>query len=99
MKKYALALAAIAMVFTGSVQAQMGRMPGSGYDRAMMKLFGENSAFSADIEIQSATPGETQMTIPGKMIVDNTKSRFEMNLAGGKGSQMNPDAASQMKAL
>jgi hypothetical protein len=99
MKKYALALVAITLAFTGSVQAQMGRMPGPGYNRAMAKLFGENSTFSADVEIQSGTSGQTQMTIPGKMVVDATKSRFEMKLADAKGSQMSPDTASQMKAM
>ena len=99
MKKYALDLVAVTLAFTGSVQAQMGRMPGPGYSRAMLKLFGENPTFTADVEIQSGTAGETQMTIPGKMAVDKTKLRFEMNLANARGGQMNPDTANQMKTM
>lgn len=99
MKKYALALVAITLSFTASVQAQMGRMPGAGYSRAMLKLFGENPTFTADVEIQSGNAGQTQMNIPGKMAVDNTKLRLEMNLSSARGSQMNPESANQMKAM
>jgi len=99
MKKLALALVAITLAFTGSVQAQMGRMPGQGYSRAMLKLFGENPTFTADVEIQSGNAGQTQMNIPGKMAVDNTKLRLEMDLTSARGSQMNPESVNQMKAM
>ena len=99
MKKLKLAILSLSLVLTGSVYAQMCRMPGPGYNKAMAKLFGDNTTFSADVEIQSGTPDQTQTTIPGKMIVDDTKSRFEMNLADAKGSRMAPSTVQQMKAM
>jgi hypothetical protein len=99
MKKLTLALFASSLVFTTSVFGQMGRMPGPGYNSAMARLFGNNPVFSADVEIQSGSPDHPQMTIPGKMVVDGTKSRFEMNLADAKGGQASPEMAAHMKAM
>jgi hypothetical protein len=99
MKIKSLAILAFTLVLTGSVQAQMGRMPSPGYDSAMAKLFGDNSSFSADVEIQTDASAHEAMTIPGKMTVDSGKSRFEMNLADAKGGQMSPATVDQMKAM
>src|SRR6185503_18299628 len=98
MKKTTLALLAFTVALAGSVQAQMGRMPGPGYSSAMAKLFGDNPSFSADIEIQSSASAEQSTSIPGKMMVDSGKARFEMNLADAKG-QMSPETAARMKAM
>jgi hypothetical protein len=99
MKKHTLAILSFSLVLVGSVQAQLGRMPGPGYNRAMAKLFGDNTAFSADIEIQSDSPDHKQLSIPGKMIVDGTKARLEMNLSDAKGDQLSPAAVGQMKTM
>jgi hypothetical protein len=99
MKKHTLAILSLSLVLAGSAYGQMGRMPGPGYNSAMAKLFGDNKTFSADVEIQSGASDENQTTIPGKMIVDETKSRFEMNLGDAKGGRMPPSAIQQMKAM
>ena len=99
MKINTLAILAFTTVLAGSVQAQMGRMPGPSYDAAMAKLFGDNPAFSADVEIQTDASAHEAMTIPGKMIADSGKSRFEMNLADAKGGQMSPATVDQMKSM
>jgi hypothetical protein len=96
MKKHLLALTFTIFV-AGFVHAQMGRTPGPTYNSAMAKLFGENPTFSADIEMETDTGGH--MTIPGKMVVDSGKSRFEMDLANAKGGQMSPAVLEQMKAM
>jgi len=95
MKKLTLTLFAFSLVFTSSLYAQMGRMSGPAYNSAMAKLFGDNPAFSADIEIQTGSG----MTMPGKMTVGSGKSRFEMNISEAKGGQMSPATAEHMKAM
>ena len=99
MKKHTLAILSFSLVVAGSVYAQMGRMPGPAYNSAMAKLFGDNKAFSADVEIQSATSDQSQTSMPGKMMVDAGKSRFEMNLADAKGTRMAPSTVEQMKSM
>jgi hypothetical protein len=99
MKTPTLALLAFTVALAGSVQAQMGRMPGPNYNSTMAKLFGNNPTFSADVEVQSGDSAQSSTTIPGKMIVDGGKSRFEMNLADAKGGHITPDTAQRMKAM
>ena len=66
---------------------------------AMSKLFGDNQAFSAGLEMQVADKSGKPVTIPGKLSFDTGKSRFEINMADMKGGQMPPDAAAQMKSM
>lgn len=64
----------------------------------MQKLFGNNSNFSADMEMQMSGPDGT-MTIPGKMAVADGKSRLETDMSDVKGGRMPPEAASRMKEM
>jgi hypothetical protein len=82
-----------------STHAQMGGSPGPRMNGSMAKLFGQNSAFSADSEMQMKDSSGETMTLPGKMAFDSGKSRFEMNMSEAKGSKMPPDAAAQMKKM
>jgi len=66
---------------------------------AMSKLFGDNQAFSATMEMTVADKSGNPMTLPGKLSFDTGKSRFEINLADMKGGQMPPGGAAQMKAM
>jgi len=66
---------------------------------AMGKLFGDNQAFSATMEMQVTDKSGKPMSMPGKISFDTGKSRFEINLADMKGGQMPPDAAAQMKSM
>jgi hypothetical protein len=88
----------------GSLQAQPDRPggppPGPGLSGSTAKLFGDNSTFSANLEIQTTTGGSAEnMTMPGRIFFDNGKSRFEMNTAELKGGNMSPQAAAQMKSI
>ena len=65
----------------------------------MSKLFGDNQAFSATMEIQVTDKSGKPITMPGKISFDTGKSRFEINMADMKGGQMPPDTAAQMKAM
>jgi Domain of unknown function (DUF4412) len=86
------------------IHAQLGRPggppPGPGLSGSTAKLFGDNSTFSASLEIQTSTGGGSEnMTMPGRIFFDNGKSRFEMDTAELKGGNMSPQAAAQMKSI
>ena len=66
---------------------------------AMSKLFGDNQAFSATLEMQVTDKSGKPMSMPGKISFDTGKSRFEINMADMKGGQMPPDTAAQMKSM
>ncbi len=109
MKKYPFVILAGLMTLStalaqfggpGGMGAGRGGPPGPKLSGSTAKLFGENSAFSATMEMQTkAGSPEGSMITPGKMAFDQGKSRFEMNLAEIKGGQMPPQAAQQMKAM
>lgn len=78
----------------------MGGMGNRGPDwgGSMAKLFGENKAFSADVEV--ATKGvsaEGTVMMPGRIAFDQGKSRFELDLL--KSERMPAEAMSHMKAM
>jgi hypothetical protein len=105
-----LGSAGILMASLSSVNAQpgggmgmgmMGGMPGGGVlGGSTTKLFGENTAFSATMEVRLNAPGGGDpMSMPYKMSYDQGKSRIEMDMTEMKGGPMSPDAADQMKAM
>jgi hypothetical protein len=88
MKKHLIILAAVIIGFAHSSSlAQPGMRggmggppPGPQFGGSMAKLFGNNSAFSATMELQGeAAPRNRPMT--GKIAVDQGKSRFEMDMS------------------
>jgi len=91
-----------------SVYAQFGpRRGGTGggpsgpkLSGSMAKIFGEHSAFSANLEMQSKDSSSEEMIImPGKIASLEGKSRFEMDMAQMKGGKMPPEAMSHMKEM
>jgi hypothetical protein len=82
--------------------AQPGAMgtSGPGLSGSTAKLFGDNTSFSADLELQvtSGQGGDT-MTLPGKIYFDEGKSRFEIDMSQIKGGMMSPQMAMQMKSM
>jgi hypothetical protein len=108
MKKYLIILTAVIIGFTlSSSQAQPGMRgpmggppPGPRLGGDMAKIFGENSAFSANLEMQTTggAAGEG-MSMPGKLAYLEGKSRFEMDMTQMKSSKMPPQAAAQMKQM
>jgi hypothetical protein len=65
----------------------------------MSKLFGDNQAFSAGLEMHIADKSGNPITMPGKIFFDAGKQRFEVNLIDMKGGNLPPNAAAQMKAM
>ena len=84
MKTYPCLILSTALCLS-SVQAQVGRpgglgapAPGPGLSGSTVKLFGDNSSFSANLEMQTAPDaGAEAMTFPGKLSFDQGKSRFD----------------------
>jgi hypothetical protein len=102
MKKHTFILT-LAIFAAGLAQAysQIGgpMSGGSQLGGGMDKLFGDNKAFSATLEVQTKDPSGSLMTIPGKLAFDAGNSRFEMNMSEMKGGKIPPAAAAQMKAM
>jgi len=99
MNKQRLILILSAFAVACAVHAQPGHTAGPRFSGSMAKLFGDNQAFSADMEAQVAAGGDQTMTMPGKLAFDGGKSRFDMDMGAAKGGQMSPRAAEQMKAM
>jgi hypothetical protein len=104
MKRYPGVLATLAICLTLSpAYAQFGR-PGVGgpqgpqFTGAMAKVFGDNSAFSATMQIQ-ANMGDQEMTMPAKISFNKGQSRVEMDLTAVKGGHMPPQMVGQLKAM
>jgi hypothetical protein len=92
----------IATTLLGLALLPAGAQPGPqgpNFDRAIEKLFGDNQAFSANVEFQTSERGGEAVTMPGSFSFDGGKSRFEINMSEMKGSKMPPQAAEQMKAM
>jgi hypothetical protein len=104
MKMMQLFLAGVLCLATVSVRAQFGGMGGGGGAKGLSlsgstaKLFGENKAFTATMELQANSP-QGPVTVPGKVYYLEGKARFEMDLAETKSPALPPGAAAQMKSM
>ena len=100
MKKQFSTLAS-AVICLGLLPAysQSGPPGGPHLGGATGKLFGDNQAFSAGLEMQTTDDSSNNIIIPGKISFDTGKSRFEFNLTDMKGGQMPTNAAAQMKSM
>ena len=84
-----LATVAVCLTLT-PVYAQFGGRPGMGgpqgpqFTGAMAKVFGDNSAFSANLQIQADMGGQ-MMTMPAKLSFNKGQTRMEMDLTAVKG--------------
>lgn len=76
-----------------------GPPPGPSLSGSLKKVFGEHTAFSANLEMQVKEGTGDTMTIPGKMASLDGKSRLEMDMAQMKGGQMPAEAAASMKEM
>lgn len=78
----------------------MGGPKGPNLSGAMAKLLGENTGFTASIEMSTQLGNNPEpMVMPGKISYLDGKSRFEMDLTLAKGTPMRPEQAAQMKAM
>lgn len=82
----------------GAPGGGMGGPPQPRFDKSMQKLFGENSAFSADM-IMETKAQSGGMTMPGKIAFLEGKTRFEMDTTKMSGASIPPGAAAQMKQM
>jgi hypothetical protein len=69
------------------------------FSGAAAKLFGENSAFTATVEMHMKDAAGDLTTMPGRMAFDSGKTRFEMDMAGIKSKTMSADSVEQMRAM
>jgi len=106
MKKYISILTAAVLSFILTpAQAQPGARGGMGgplpsFGGGMAKIFGDNSAYSAKLEMHSGGGAAgAEVTIPGKLTYLGGKSRFEMDMTEMKGGDLPPQAAAQMKQM
>ncbi len=99
MNKRFFALLVSAITLSASVQAQPGRMGTLSFGGSMTKLFGDNSAFSANIEIQIAAQQQSPVTVPGTIDFDSGKTRLQMNLSDAKDTQLPAIALERLKAM
>lgn len=98
-----------AILLTGGsarLQAQMegsamrGSPAGPNLSGALLKLFGDHKAFSADMEFRIRMTSEDQATtLPCKMAVSEGDARIEVDLAQAKGGQITPEAVAQLKQM
>jgi len=73
---------------------------GPRFSGAMSKLFGENTAFTARMDMAIQEPGGTEpITLPGKVSFLEGKTRFEMDITEAKGTKIPAQAAAQVKAM
>jgi len=79
----------------GSIRAQM-----PGMDVAMMKLFGDNKAFTtyADMSM-TATNGAQLLGMPMIISMSSGQTRTEVDMEQAKGSMLPPEAITQMKMM
>jgi hypothetical protein len=99
MKILRLVLPGCAMILSIAVRAQPGQMGTALFGGSMARLFGSNSMFSADMEVQYTMSGNQNMTLPEKVAFDSGKSRQEMSLSDATGSEAQPGIAAHMKAM
>jgi hypothetical protein len=100
MKKHLIILASVLVGFTVvTARAQPGGPPSPSFDGAMAKLFGDNSGFSATMELHLTLPSGEPMTRTGQMAFLEGKNRFEMDLSTMQGGPMPPQAAARMKQM
>jgi hypothetical protein len=102
MKKTFVVLAAVMVAFTGvkvGAQPRQPPPPNPGFNGAIAKLFGDNTAFSATMEFHFTQAPGNEMITPGKVAHLVDKYRFDMDISKVQGGQMPPQAAAQMKQM
>ncbi|HSH94164.1 MAG TPA: DUF4412 domain-containing protein [Roseimicrobium sp.] len=101
LKTLAILVAVIALQsFSTQAQPRGGGGPTApNLSGSTAKLFGNNTSFSADLEMQAKEKGGGTITMPGSIAFSEGKSRFDMDLSLMKGGTMSPQMATQMKAM
>lgn len=101
MKKYfPILAAAILSLGLAPAYSQLGQPPAMpDFGGSTAKLFGDNSTFSATLEVQSTDNTGKTITMPGKISFDSGKARFEIKMTDVQGVDIPPAAAAQMQSM
>lgn len=74
--------------------------PGPKFGAALVKLFGENTNFSASVEIRTeGTDPDSGTSVPGKLTFSDGKSRFEMDMSQMKAPGLSEESVAQLKSM
>lgn len=93
-------LGALLTCWTQFLPAQMPGRNASPMDSALLKLFGDNTNFSAKAEVRvSGKSPEEQMSMTVGMAVLDGKIRSDMDLSQMKNSMISPQMLQQMKQM
>jgi hypothetical protein len=100
MKKPLVFLASSIVAFTLlTARAQPGPPPGPNIDGALIKLFGDNPAFSATMEFHTTPASGDEMSMTGKFALLDGNSRVELDMSSMQGGHISPPAAARMKQM
>ncbi len=101
--RFGILTAAAVLTFAISVHAQgrggMGGPPSPDFSGAMVKYFGDNPNFKADVEFQAKDMQGSDMSMPGKITFSEGKTRFEMNMDEMRSGNKKSAGAAQMKEM
>lgn len=90
----------LAATFATAQPAGMNGPPPLTISGALAKLFGDNPAFSAKVDISAlVNPAEPPMHMEGNVACLDSKSRFEFDMTKITGTAMPPGAAAQMQRM
>jgi hypothetical protein len=85
-------------VLTQTTFAQRGGAPQTGVNAAMLKMFGDVKAFSANATVRVMDQSEQEIsTVPMVMSLRDGKLRAEMDITQAKGAGIPPEAGAMMK--
>jgi hypothetical protein len=83
-----------------SAFAQPGGPPRTGFDAALLQLFGEHKAFSAQGELRVLDSQQKEkVVLPMEFAMREGKFRTEVDLTRMRGTQANPDQMAMLKQM
>lgn len=85
-------------LLTAPAWAQTGGPSGPDFSGAYAKIFGQQTAFAATLEIQ-AGEGKEAMKMQGAFRFDHGNTRMELDLTKMQGPDLDPDAIQQMQQM
>ena len=77
----------------------LGPQGGMSISPATARLFGENAAFVANMEMEARMSAQDKILMPSRLAFDQGKSRMDMDLTTMRGASVAPEAMTQVKQL
>lgn len=102
--KYSLLATLVLSLAAFTTSAQFGGPSagpkGPSFGPTLLKAFGENTAFTAAMIMEAKEPKSGDpIVMPGKLLVLDGNSRFEMDISQVKGARMSAEMGAQLKGL